>query len=66
MYDYLGNKDFLIDFIYNHCTYVQAIANRLARELIADVINNIAVTLNNNHYHPADNPPKMPEFSQVF
>lgn len=63
----LGEKGLLMAFICNHCPYVQAIADRLARdarELQSEGINVLAIMSNDYQSVPADSPHHMKEFSQ--
>ncbi len=64
--DLKGPKGTLVMFICNHCPFVQAIADRIARdtaELTAHGINSVAVMSNDIVTHPADAPDKMATFA---
>ncbi|GAB3532014.1 thioredoxin family protein [Photobacterium alginatilyticum] len=67
MSEHLGEQGLLIAFICNHCPYVQAIADRLAkdaRELQAEGINVLAVMSNDYSYVEIDSPPYMKQFAK--
>ena len=62
MSEHLGGKGLLVAFLCNHCPYVQAIADRLARdtgELMDEGIGVLAVMSNDYGYVSADSPPNM-------
>ncbi|MEO0816476.1 MAG: thioredoxin family protein [Pseudomonadota bacterium] len=66
MSEHLGSKGLLVAFICNHCPYVKAIADRLARdaaELMGEGIGVLAVMPNDYRAYPADAPDKMAEFA---
>ena len=66
MSDHLGERGLLIAFICNHCPYVLAIAERLAKdtgELMDEGINVLAVMSNDYTYVPADSPQNMKRFA---
>ena len=68
MSDHLGDKGLLIAFICNHCPYVVAIAERLAKdtaELMDEGINVLAVMSNDYTYVSADSPENMKKFSAM-
>ena len=59
----------MIAFICNHCPYVQAVGDRLARDaktLIDEGINFVAVMSNDYRYVPQDNPENMKLFAKHF
>ncbi|WP_108881705.1 redoxin domain-containing protein [Anderseniella sp. Alg231-50] len=63
----LGEKGLLIAFICNHCPYVQAIADRFAKDttdLMDDGINILAVMSNDYHNVQADSPANMKRFAE--
>lgn len=69
MSEHLGERGLLIAFICNHCPYVVAIADRLAKdasELMSQGINVLAVMSNDYTYVPADNPDNMKKFAQHY
>ena len=60
------DKGVLIAFICNHCPYVKAIADRLAkdaRELQANGVGVLAVMSNDYHSYPSDGPDQMLAFA---
>ncbi|MEX0367109.1 MAG: thioredoxin family protein [Ruegeria sp.] len=64
--DHLGRKGVLVAFICNHCPYVVALADRLAedaRALMIDGIGVLAINANDYAAYPADAPDKMPAFA---
>ena len=64
--DHMGPGGILIAFICNHCPYVVAIADRLARdctELMAAGIGVLAVMSNDYESYPADSPENMLKFA---
>ncbi len=66
--DHLGDKGCVVAFICNHCPYVKAIANRLAKDaeqLQQAGIAVLAVMPNDYHSVPADNPEQMKSFAQA-
>ena len=66
MSDHLGEKGLLVAFICNHCPYVKAIADRLAADtaaLMVDGINVLAVMSNDYRAVPADAPAEMQAFA---
>jgi len=69
MTDHLGDKGLLLAFICNHCPYVIAIGERLARdtaELMAEGINVLAIMSNDYKNYPADSPANMVKFAEHF
>ncbi|MEM8653727.1 MAG: thioredoxin family protein [Pseudomonadota bacterium] len=67
--DYLGTQGVLIAFICNHCPYVVAIADRLARDagvLMDQGIGVLAINANDYAAYPADAPEKMPAFAEKY
>lgn len=67
MRGHLGDKGLLIAFICNHCPYVQAIADRIARdarELMNEGISVLAVMSNDYSTVPSDRPPQMKKFAE--
>lgn len=67
MSENLAEKGLLVAFICNHCPYVKAIANRLAKDtnvLINQGINVLAVMSNDYQNLPADSPPQMKLFAE--
>ncbi len=67
MREQLGDKGLLIAFICNHCPYVQAVAERLAKDtalLKTEGINTLAVMSNDYRYVQTDSPPYMKRFAE--
>lgn len=67
--DQLGEKGLIIAFICNHCPYVRAIGERLAKdmkELQDEGINVLAIMSNDYRYVPSDAPEFMKEFSKHY
>ncbi len=65
----LGDRGLLVAFICNHCPYVQAIAERLARDtalLKSEGVNTLAVMSNDYRYLPVDSPPNMKRFARHY
>ena len=65
----VGENGLLIAFICNHCPYVIAIAERLAKDaetLKAQGINTLAVMSNDYLDYPADAPDKMKAFAEKY
>jgi len=65
----VGENGLLIAFICNHCPYVIAIAERLAKDaetLKAQGINTLAVMSNDYKDYPADSPEKMKLFAAKY
>ncbi len=63
----LGENGLLIAFICNHCPYVQAIADRFAKdaqELMDNGINVLAVMSNDYQTVQADSPANMKQFAE--
>lgn len=68
MSDHL-DKALLITFICNHCPYVKAIADRLAKDAQVLRQNGVGVlAINSNDYrsYPSDAPPKMVDFAAAY
>ncbi len=68
MSDHIGDKGLLIAFICNHCPYVKAIADRLARDaktLQAEGFGVLAVMSNDYRSYPDDSPANMARFSEA-
>ena len=66
MSDHLGERGLLVAFVCNHCPYVVAVANRLARdadELAGEGIATLAVMSNDYRDYAADSPPNMTRFA---
>ena len=64
--DIRGQKGTLIMFICNHCPYVQAVAERIARDardLRALGIHSAAIMPNDWHAYPEDSPDNMKRFA---
>jgi len=62
-----GSNGTLVMFICNHCPYVKAVADRIARdcaELAAHGVASIAVMSNDVSAYPADAPDKMKIFAE--
>lgn len=62
-----GPKGTLVMFICNHCPYVQAVADRIARdakELQEKGVGVVAVMPNDYANYPEDAPERMPAFAQ--
>ena len=69
MSEQMGENGLLIAFICNHCPYVIAIANRLAKdadELMANGINVLAVMSNDYRDYAADSPENMIKFAAQY
>lgn len=69
MSEQMGEKGLLIAFICNHCPYVVAIAERLAKdteELMSEGINVLAVMSNDYTYVPDDSPENMKRFAAHY
>jgi len=69
MRDHLGDKGLLIAFICNHCPYVKAIGENLAKDtdlLMAEGINVLAVMSNDYHDYEADSPANMKRFAAHY
>lgn len=69
MSEQVGENGLLIAFICNHCPYVIAIAERLAKDadaLKAQGINTLAVMSNDYLDYPADAPDKMKAFAEKY
>lgn len=67
--DLKGPNGFLIAFICNHCPYVVAVADRLAKDaesLSSDGISVIAINANDATKVPADSPDNMKLFAQQY
>jgi len=65
----IGENGLLITFICNHCPYVIAIAERLAKDaetLKVQGINTLAVMSNDYLDYPADAPDKMKAFAEKY
>ncbi len=65
--DIRGPKGTLIMFICNHCPYVRAIADRIARDvgdLQAKGIGVIAIMSNDYQHYPEDGPARMKGFAE--
>ena len=66
--DIKGDKGTLIMFICNHCPYVKAIINDLAKEcneLKKDGINSVAIMSNDTKNYPDDSFDNMIKFAEV-
>jgi peroxiredoxin len=64
--DVRGEKGTLVMFICNHCPYVQAVIDELAREcraLQADGVNAVAIMPNDTRAYPADSFENMKSFA---
>jgi peroxiredoxin len=62
-----GSAGTIVMFICNHCPYVQAIADRIARDceqLKSINVASIAVMPNDTDTYPADSLPRMKEFAE--
>ncbi len=69
MSEQVGENGLLIAFICNHCPYVIAIAERLAKDadaLKAQGINTLAVMSNDYQDYPADSPEMMKVFAEKY
>ncbi|MGB7335293.1 MAG: thioredoxin family protein [Salaquimonas sp.] len=69
MSDHLGDKGLLVAFICNHCPYVQAIGESLAKDadlLLASGTNVLAVMSNDYHDYDEDSPENMKRFGEHF
>ncbi|MFK7901951.1 MAG: thioredoxin family protein [Nitratireductor sp.] len=69
MSDHLGEKGLLIAFICNHCPYVVAVAERLAKDtqlLMDDGINVLAIMSNDYRSYEADSPQNMKKFAAKY
>ncbi len=69
MTDHLGDKGLLVMFICNHCPYVQAIGDRLAKDtadLMSEGVNVLAVMSNDYRYVKFDSPPHMKKFKAKY
>jgi len=65
--DVRGPKGTLIMFICNHCPYVRAVADRIARDvrdLQAKGIGAVAIMPNDHRHYPEDAPAKMKSFAK--
>jgi peroxiredoxin len=65
--DIRGAKGTLVMFICNHCPYVRAVADRIARdaaELQRRGIGVVAIMANDYAHYPDDAPEKMTEFAR--
>lgn len=64
----MGKKGLLVAFICNHCPYVIALIDRLARDmqtLESEGIGCVAIMSNDYAAYPADAPGRMAEFARV-
>ncbi|MEM9966496.1 MAG: thioredoxin family protein [Pseudomonadota bacterium] len=64
----MGTKGLLIAFICNHCPYVIAIIDRLAKDMqaLSEIgVGCAAIMSNNYEAYPADAPEKMREFAKA-
>lgn len=69
MSEQMGENGLLIAFICNHCPYVVAIADRLAKdadELMANGVNVLAVMSNDYRDYAADSPANMIKFADKY
>lgn len=69
MSENLGDKGLVIAFICNHCPYVKAIGDRLARDarmLMGEGIGFVAVMSNDYHHVTQDSPENMKLFARHF
>lgn len=69
MSEQMGENGLLIAFICNHCPYVKAIGDRLAKdadELIASGVNVLAVMSNDYRDYAEDSPENMVKFSAQY
>ena len=69
MRGHLTDRGLLIAFICNHCPYVVAVAERLAKDtrtLMDEGVGVLAVMSNDYHDYPADAPPEMARFAKHY
>lgn len=66
MADHLTPRGLVVAFVCNHCPYVVAVADRLARDaaaLMEEGIGVMAVMSNDYRDYAADSPPRMAQFA---
>ncbi|MEM6954534.1 MAG: thioredoxin family protein [Myxococcota bacterium] len=64
----MGPKGLIVAFICNHCPYVKAIADDLAKDatiLAKSGVHTVAIMPNDYARYPADAPPKMRAFAEA-